>query len=131
MKTSYISKINELKDMGYEPVLITRYKPKDINVLTFDKLAPSSDLLWKFKKNGCEATFTKEFKAYLNGLNKKEIIDELVSLSEKELVLVCYETGSAFCHRHIVADWLSEELGEIEELRLLVSHKGASPLKFD
>ena len=36
----------------------------------------------------------------------------------KDAVILCYETSDKFCHRHIVAKWLSESLGiNIQEIK--------------
>ena len=42
--------------------------------------------------------------------------EELYEMSGgKDIVLVCYEIPSDFCHRHLVADWLRERGFDIEE----------------
>lgn len=51
-----------------------------------------------------------------------ETVTALASRAGKEPVLVCYEKTGDFCHRHILAGWLKENLDievfELEEPRL-------------
>lgn len=48
----------------------------------------------------------------LSRLNAKDIYGELKYLSKDEIpTIVCYEKPTDMCHRHIVAQWLSDELG--------------------
>ena len=50
--------------------------------------------------------FKKEVLDHIN----KESIKNFLS-SDKDLFLLCYEKSDDFCHRHIVADWIRNELG--------------------
>ena len=63
--------------------------------------------------------FTESFKLQLSKLNKEKIINKLEDISQKhnnaDIVLVCYEKQSDFCHRHILAEWLGSDYN-IEEL---------------
>lgn len=53
-------------------------------------------------------------KRYIRQLNtRKQSIKHSLSIilskaGGKEPVLICYESPGAFCHRHILADWLME-----------------------
>jgi uncharacterized protein (DUF488 family) len=51
-------------------------------------------------------------------LNKQEIKDVLEELENegKDIIFLCYEKSGDFCHRHILADWLEENMGvRVEE----------------
>ena len=55
---------------------------------------------------------------YLTQLNNKEsnLLRSLEQIRQnagnKDLILLCYEKPGAFCHRHILARWLSTRLNE-------------------
>jgi uncharacterized protein (DUF488 family) len=109
VNTSYFSKYRG--DMG---VSISRMAPYGFKGRYFTALAPSWDLLNKYKQDGDVESYTKIY--------TEEVLDsldpELVykSLGE-DAVLLCWEAPSKFCHRHLVAKWLEGKLGiEILEL---------------
>ena len=85
----------------------------------YKKLAPTFKIFSKYKSSNQtledEQEYTKEFtEQILNKLDPKVVFEEL----GKDAVILCYETPEKFCHRHIVAKWLSESLGiEIKELK--------------
>lgn len=73
--------------------------------------------LWffrKYKKDGDENFYTKQYhKEVLDKLNPQEVYEEL----GQDAILICWEGTGKFCHRHIVAEWLSTNLGvEVIEL---------------
>ena len=62
-----------------------------------------------------EETYTPKYKAILAGLNKHQIINDIKNISEgKNCILLCYEKKGDFCHRHLVSEWLREEI-EVNE----------------
>jgi uncharacterized protein YeaO (DUF488 family) len=81
-------------------------------------LAPSREILAITKKGGEDATgaYTEAFRNYLGALNREVIVQKIAKISQENggapVVLCCYEKLEDFCHRHIVADWLNEELPE-------------------
>jgi hypothetical protein len=78
----------------------------------YEKLAPKSWFLKKYKKDGDEDFYTKQYYAeVLDKLDPKEVYEEL----GEDAILVCWEGRDKFCHRHIIADWLSKHLGVIIE----------------
>ena len=50
-------------------------------------------------------------------MNPVDVYNKLEELScGQDIVLVCYEKSGDFCHRYLVADWLSKNLGiEVKE----------------
>lgn len=76
----------------------------------YTKLCPTKDILDKYKNN---PSYTNEdyvkdyYEQVLNKLNPEVVIQELRAYGQ-DIVLVCYEKSDDFCHRHIVAEWLSE-----------------------
>ncbi|MDD2409724.1 MAG: DUF488 family protein [Bacilli bacterium] len=83
--------------------------------LSFKKLAPSLDLYTYYKNNPDKLTneelieyYIKEyFNHRLKNSNGNEIIEALKSKFGGNLVLLCYEDIFEFCHRRLVADFIS------------------------
>lgn len=89
------------KDM--EIVSIARVPPKGFKGRTYDRLAPSPQLLEQYKTKLIDSTFfTKVFNSYLATLNKTDILNELGD----NVILCCYEKKGDFCHRNLVGSWL-------------------------
>ena len=65
----------------------------------------------------CASEFYWFNKEVLDCLSAKQVYDDLERLSNgRDCVLLCYEKSSDFCHRHLVADWLSKQLNiSVEE----------------
>ncbi len=64
-----------------------------------------------------EEEYTIEYNKYLSNFNAKTVYDKLCNLVNGEPVLLCYEKSGEFCHRHLVAKWLEENLKiEIKEV---------------
>jgi len=85
----------------------------------YKKLAPKYWFFKKFKdewddKYGDEEYYTEQFyKEILNKLDPKEVAEEL----GEDAIILCWEKSGKFCHRHLVAKWLSDNLNiEIKEL---------------
>ena len=119
ISTSYISKINKIKELGMVPVSVTRFLPETLKVENIPELSPESIILFRYKRDHNVSKFTESFKLQLSKLNKEKIINKLEDISQKhnnaDIVLVCYEKQSDFCHRHILAEWLGSDYN-IEEL---------------
>ena len=65
-----------------------------------------------FDKEDVYYSYVKCFKEQVTDkLNVDEVISDFKNLVQDEnvdIVLVCYEKPSDFCHRHLVANWLTE-----------------------
>jgi len=97
---------------GMQPVSIARFNRWFSGPKIMD-LAPTPDMLHMTEKE-----YTPLFDKILDKLSPAEILERLEKLSGgKDIVLLCYEKVGEFCHRHLVADWLTKSLGiEIKEL---------------
>lgn len=108
MQTSYYSKYK-----GLNAVSISLSTPQWYQKCRqYNKLAPSWELLNKYKKDKDEVYYTEHYyKDVLDKLDPKQVYEEL----GEDAVLLCWEK-SGFCHRFLVARWLEIELGiEITE----------------
>jgi hypothetical protein len=110
MKTSYYSKYK-----GDNGVSIALSKPKWYSCREYKKVAPNWNILSRYKQDGDEEEYIKEYyKQILDKLDPLTIYNEL----GENAVLLCWESSEKFCHRHIVAEWLMDNLGvKIEELK--------------
>lgn len=123
--TSYFANIRRLPE-GFVPISICSKAPDGYKGLQYKKLAPKYDFFMRWKENHDNSYYTKCFnEQILNCLDVYEVMDDLYNLlTDKEklsvemtncpfwrnphsnIVLICYEKSTDFCHRHLVADWL-------------------------
>jgi uncharacterized protein YeaO (DUF488 family) len=102
MNTSYFAHYK-----GQNGIAITAYKPKFWNGPVYSSLAPSKDLLNRYKSGQVtDEQYVVEFKAHLSTLDTQKVWSDV-----GDKVLLCYETADKFCHRHLVAAWIRESLG--------------------
>ena len=103
MKTSYFAKSGHRKNA----VGICSYRPPFYKGRMFTKLGPKKWFLDKYKKDGDEEFYKKQYqKEVLDKLDPKQIFKEL----GKNSILLCWEGKGKFCHRHLVARWLEKHL---------------------
>lgn len=117
--TSYYGNLKKI-DKKIEPISISQFTPKGIHIFSMEELAPSKELLnwWK----NCEQTkedeqnYIDKYNQQLCSLNPQDIQSKLYELScGKDVVLLCYEKPTDFCHRHLVATWFNENNIECKE----------------
>ena len=108
--TTYFAKTKSIKEKD-KLVSITRFPPKNISMKSFQKLAPSKELLNKYKTDGDKEYFINEFNKYLDSLDVKAFAEFLDGY-----ILCCYEKSTDFCHRHLVAEWFRRNGYDCEEL---------------
>ena len=116
--TSYYANCVELNRAGIILISIALYPPRNWHSLEYKKLAPSFDILLNYKHDHDETKYTERYKSeILNKLNVDEVMTDLVRMAGKsnEFALICYENPSVFCHRHVVANWLTEHGYPCEE----------------
>lgn len=83
--------------------------PTGFNGRIYRKLNPSQSLLSAYKSGRITETEYAEiyYNETLNKLDPFEVYNDL-----KGKVLLCYCGKDKFCHRHIVLEWLIDNLGE-------------------
>lgn len=121
--TSYFGKIKSLPD-NFIPISICGKAPNWYNGLQYKKLAPKLYFYIKWRENHDNDYYTKCFKEQvLDRLDANTVVMELKHLCHKSvyedinIVLLCYEKPSDFCHRHLVAEWLIDNGFECEEFK--------------
>lgn len=107
--TSYFAKLRSLpKDII--PIAICGKSPIWYKGLEYKKLAPKYKFFMEWKQNHDNDFYIEHFNSeVLNNLNFEDVIHDLLVLGQgKDVALICYEKPTDFCHRHLVADWLTK-----------------------
>jgi hypothetical protein len=116
MKKIYTSSYS-LNGNSPNAIAISHVIPEYYGGATLSKVAPSSEILNKFRNDWFDNKPFDYKEAYLNllqerGITAQGLIDEIPDGS----VLLCYEPAGEFCHRRILAEWIEQETGmEIPE----------------
>lgn len=108
--TSFFGNVKKIEEAGVVPVSISLYPPKWRKWTELRIFAPTKSILFESKGDD---DYTQRFKAeILNKLNPQEVKKLLQTVTGgKDFALLCFERPGDFCHRHLVAQWLREEVG--------------------
>ena len=114
--TSYFAKLRSLPE-NIVPISICGKAPDWYAGLQYKKLAPKYGFFIEWKKTHDNDYAIEHFNSeVLDQLNAKTILEELSKMSNnKDIALICYEKPSDFCHRHLVAEWLTKNNIQCEE----------------
>ena len=116
MKTGFFKQVNESKTNGY--ISISLY-PSNNSFISYEykSLVPNWKLFENLtKKKISEKQFIDSYKEQLFYLNPETVFDDLKSLVFGfEPIIMTNVSKKKFCHRHIVAEWLENELGIVIE----------------
>lgn len=112
--TSYFAKSVALKESGIVQVAISRSTPDFFNGLSYTRLAPSWDILKKYKADGNWDEYVDIYtRDILDKLNPRIVYDEIVNMvvevtcrREQDIALLCWEKSN--CHRHLVSAWFNK-----------------------
>lgn len=100
--TSYFEAVRDFKDTNRLVSIAFWTIPEFKHIQKYTKLAPTQDILARFKEDKNEGAYTKAFyKQVLNRLDPGYIFRKF-----DDKILLCYEKPGKFCHRHIVSRWL-------------------------
>ena len=98
--TSYFAKVKKLDESGYCPISIAVKSPDWFIGPSLKQLAPSWSILSEYKETG----------------DIWKIAHESTPLIFPKIpVLLCYESPEKFCHRHLVAEWLTNSGIKVKE----------------
>lgn len=79
-------------------------------------LAPTWDIVMGLKmREITEKEYTQQYLEIINGrkIDPQKLLNDLGDGA----VMLCYESPNAFCHRHIIGQWITERTGvEVVEL---------------
>lgn len=114
ISTGYFSYTKKYNEMGYLPISIARVTPKWFNGAICKDLAPSYDLLSRYK---CATVSEEDYKfEYYKMLDliTDEVFDKLLlKFDSVNAVLLCYEKSEVFCHRHLLAKYVKNRFNII------------------
>ena len=111
LKTSYFNSIEWDKE---DAVSIAGKSPPWFTGAEYKKLAPKFWFFEKYKRDGDKDFYIEQYyKEVLDKLDPEMVYNDLGQNS----VLLCWENPGEFCHRHLVAEWLTKFLGvEVKEV---------------
>ena len=86
--------------------------------LRYTKLAPRIGFFTEWKKNHDNDYYIRHFNdevlSKLTPEGVRKDLAELAGRDDRTVVLLCYEKPGDFCHRHLVAQWLGDDVKEWE-----------------
>lgn len=104
MNTSYFSKSAKHPNA----VSIAGKNPPTFKGKHFKVLAPKIWFYRRYKRNLDTEEFTRHYyEEVLNKLDAEKIYKQL----GEDAVLLCWESKTKFCHRHICIKWFKDKLG--------------------
>lgn len=109
--TSYFAMAYKIEDKD-KLLSVALWKPKGINIQRAPYLAPTKEILLRYKQDHDEKAYTKAYREQV--LGKLDVNKVAAHLQGR--ILLCYERPESFCHRHIVAQWLRDGGYDCEEL---------------
>lgn len=118
IRTGYFAYAKKYEEMGYQCISIARVKPRWFNGSTLYELAPTFDLLNRYKRG---LVSEDNYKAEYYFMLKNVDIDSILKTfpEDTKIVFLCYEKSDSFCHRHLLADYLNTHWGtSISELEV-------------
>jgi len=114
MLTGYFVRLKNYQKAGLTPISIAAKAPVWYKGSEYKKLAPKWSFYSEWKNGshkGDNDYYIKHFKEeVLDKLDPEQVIKELEGFSgvtESNIILLCYEKPTDFCHRHLVADWFN------------------------
>ena len=118
--TTYFAKLKKLPE-NIIPIAICAKPPNGYTGQIYRALAPKYDFFAKYKITRDTEEFTENYIGQvLNQLNPVKVVTELyyqlgLAPNTCDIALVCFEKSTDFCHRHLVAKWLTTAGYECKE----------------
>ena len=117
MFTGYFARLKNYQKANLTSISIAAKAPIWYKGDEYKKLAPKWSFYSEWKNGshkGDNDYYTKHFKEeVLDKLDPEQVLKELEGfsgVSEDNIILLCYEKTGTFCHRHLVADWLNQNI---------------------
>lgn len=109
MKTSYFGRANSkaFKDRGLRLVSVAR-STKYFSGESYPDLFPTWDMIHLEDEEKYEKLYREKILSKLDPLKVWEDLQDAVILCHEKIDDI--ESGKTFCHRHMIARWLEEEL---------------------
>lgn len=119
--TGYYAKLKQYINAGLTPVSIAGRAPEFYTGAQYKSLAPTYNI-FKSWKNGdiTNEQYVERFKSEVLDKLDKDGFKRMVNSFDTDIILLCYEKSGDFCHRHIVADWIRNDVGlEVQEFQIV------------
>lgn len=120
--TTYFARLDKLKERFPNAIFISVTRSSKIQVTAhFLQLAPSWDLISRHKSGvTSDEEYTEEYLSQIKQIShidsSMKLLKTLAETKGRTAFLLCYEAPGKFCHRYILADYLSKLFGvEITE----------------
>ena len=119
--TYYYARIKDLPP-HILPVSIAGWAPKGWTGEEYKKVAPKKEWFFKYKETQDKEYYKKMYsETVLSQITPKEVMDDLSEILHRhpgktDIALCCYEKSGDFCHRNLLASFLSAKgYGIVEE----------------
>lgn len=111
--TSYFANSRALGKAGVLQISIARYSPKWFYGPRYTDVAPTGYML----SSACShEEYLKKYDEILRRLNPEQVVGAIAGIANgRDVALCCYEKPGDFCHRHLLAEWLTKNGYEIKE----------------
>ena len=112
--TSYFGNSKKLNAAGIEIICVAVGRPRYLCVPQMINVAPTRYML----SSSCShEEYINLYDQILARQNANQVIKQIEMLSRgKDVALCCYEKPGDFCHRHILAKWITKNTGiEVKE----------------
>lgn len=111
--TSYFDRVRHFDKDSYMAVSISRFPPKWFHGVKCFAFAPSVRLLRSYKSGLSKADYVMRYRSEcLDRCDVREVFVRLAKLANgRDIVLMCFEPMGAFCHRHVLSDYVFEKYG--------------------
>lgn len=116
--TSYFGNSRKLAASGIQPICVAVGKPRFFFGPQMLNVAPTRYMI----SSACQPEeYIRLYKGILSKLNAFKVVEQIKQLSNgKDVALCCYEKPDDFCHRHLLAEWITENTDiEIQEFGVL------------
>lgn len=123
--TSYFGNSRKLNEAGVMIICVAIGKPRFLNVPQMLNVCPTRYMV----SGPCShEEYIRLYDRILAGQDANKVVEQIVSLSRgRDVALCCYEKPGDFCHRHILAKWLTENTGiEVVEFGIAEKKKVSS-----
>ena len=108
--TSYFGNSRKLKEAGIKIICVAIGRPRFISgVPQMVNVAPTRYMI----SAACSHDeYLRLYNNILESQDAKKVVEQIKTLSDgQDVALCCYEKPSDFCHRHILAKWLTDKSG--------------------
>lgn len=112
--TSFFGRTAQLQRSGIVPIGIALWLPRWYSGKSMKSVAPTAYMV---KGDITQERYVELYNREILGrLRVEDVVREIETLSEgRDAALLCYEKPCDFCHRHLLADWLTRESGLVVE----------------